>query len=484
MITKMRNFYSALPITVRATFWFFICAFMQKAIAAISTPIYTRIMNSEQYGMYNVFVSWQGIFSCIISLNMYGGFYTQGLVKYKDNEKLRFSASLQGLSFTLSVIWLLIYCVFSKYINCFTSLSTLHTVLMIFIIWATSCFNYWSVAQRVQYQYKKLVILTLGSTILSTVLSIIFVILCEDKVTARIIAITVVFCVFYGGVFVYQLCKGKCFFQRSFWKYALHFSIPLVPHYLSQIVLNSSDRIMISNMVNLSSAGIYSLAYSIAQIMMMFNTAMLQTIEPWIYNQIKNNTVTNIRKIAYPAFTFIAVVNVFLIAFAPEVVRIFAPQEYQAAIWLIPPISMSVFFMFVYSFFSLFEFYYETTKYIAMATMAGAILNIILNYVFIDMFGYFAASYTTLVCYIVYVFFHYLFMNKLVQQYHSNVKVYDIKVLLVLSVGIVVTGFLFMYSYSNIILRYFLILLLFLIISINYKKINSIVKMTLAIRKK
>ena len=79
------------------------------------------------------------------------------------------------------------------------------------------------------------------------------------------------------------MIKGKTFFSRRYWSYALKFNVPLLPHYLSLTLLSSSDRIMISNMVGAEEAGIYNLAYSISMIMSMFNTALLQSIEPWIY---------------------------------------------------------------------------------------------------------------------------------------------------------------------------------------------------------
>lgn len=69
-------------------------------------------------------------------------------------------------------------------------------------------------------------------------------------------------------------------------------------------------------------AGVYSLAYSISLLMTMFNTALLQTLEPWMYKKIKYKQTQDISRITYPALIIIAVVNLILIAFAPEVVSI------------------------------------------------------------------------------------------------------------------------------------------------------------------
>ena len=49
------NKYKMLPIQVRASFWFLICAFLQKGISMISTPIFTRLLTTQN--MVNIMYS-------------------------------------------------------------------------------------------------------------------------------------------------------------------------------------------------------------------------------------------------------------------------------------------------------------------------------------------------------------------------------------------------------------------------------------------
>ena len=201
-------------------------------------------------------------------------------------------------------------------------------------------------------------------------------------------------------------------------------------------------------MVGGAQAGIYSLAYSVSMIMTMVNTALMQTIEPWMYKKIKSKQISDISKVAYPAFVVVAGVNILLIAFAPEAIAIFAPTEYYDAIYVIPPVAMSVFFMFSYNFFAVFEFYYEKTKLIAFATSAGAILNVALNYVFIKMFGYYAAGYTTLLCFIIYAVFHFTFMRRICRKELEGVQPYNMRIYLMITLTFMTLGFLFLFSYQ------------------------------------
>lgn len=481
MLKKLVKKYSMLPVQVKASFWFLICSFMQKGISVITTPIFTRILSTAEYGQYNVFTSWLSIVTVFVTLNLFSGVYTQGLVKFENKEE-QYASSLQGLCTTLVILWTVIYLIFHDFWNDLFSLTTVQMLAMLVMIWTTSVFNFWSVKERVHFKYRKLVVVTIFVSLAKPMIGIFFVLHAEDKVTARILGIVLVELITFSGFFIAQIKKGKKFFLKSVWKYALLFNLPLIPHYLSQSVLYSADRIMIGKMVSENSAGIYSLANSVALIMTLFNSAMLQTVEPWMYKKIKARQIEDLAKVAYPAFFIVALANIALMAFAPEVIAIFAPTEYYDAIWVIPPVAMSVYFMFAYTFFAVFEFYFEKTQYITIATVAGAVLNILLNYIFIGIFGYYAAGYTTLLCYVIYTVFHYCFMKKLAKEQFSGREIYDTKTLLGMSTALIVLGFLFLFTYQYNMIRYALIVVLILVLIVKRNDIWNQAQKLLNIR--
>lgn len=477
LINKYRSF----PLPLKASFWFLISGFLAKGVSLISTPIFTRLLTASEYGRFSVFSSWFGIFAVLITLNLSSGVYTQGLIKFSTERKV-FSSALQGLTLFLSLVWLIIYLIFHKQVNEITSLSTIEAVIIIMMSWLSASFQFWSVEQRVNLKYKFLVTITISVVILQVVLGIVFVLLFNNKVLARILGMLVVQICFYIWSFFAQVKRGRILYSKEVWKYAFTFSIPLIPHYLSMTILNNSDRIMITKLVGSTEAGLYNLAYVVSQIMLVINIALLQTIEPWLYKKIKNKQILEMKKIAYPSFLIVASVNILIMMFAPEIIGFFAPPSYADAINVIPPVAMSVFFMFLYTFFAVFEFYFEKTKYIMVASTAGATLNIILNYIFINKFGYIAAGYTTLFCYIMFAFFHYAAMKKICNDHLENVMPYNSKVLLFLSAGFVLLGILILITYTNTILRYSLIGSIVVLFLINKRKIiqiiNDIVKIT------
>ena len=471
-----------MPVQIRASFWFLIASILQKGISVITTPIFTRLLSTSEYGQFSVFVSWENILKVIVILSLPWGVYEQGIVKFEESRKT-FTSSLLGLGSALVLAWTGIYLLFRGSWNNLLGLTTPQMIAMLLMIWTSAGFNFWAIQQRVQYKYRALALLTVLTSIAKPTVGIILVLTCSDKVTARIIGLAAVELVIYLSVIAKQFAEGKQFFSAEIWKYGLWFNIPLIPHYLSQTVLNSADRIMIKKMVGASEAGIYSLAYSISLIMTLVNTALLQTVGPWVYQRIKAKEFSRISKIAYPVLVGVAAVNLILIAFAPEAVRIFAPAKYYPAIWVIPPVAMSVYFMFMYSLFANIEFYYEKTKMISAATMVGAGLNLILNYIFIRQFGYYAAGYTTLFCYILYALMHYLFMRSIMKDYENGTKVYSVRVLLGITVAFIIAGFLLMLTYNYPIVRYSCIAVGIVIIVIMRKRIMNLIKTMVEMRK-
>ena len=474
--------YKNLPVQMKASFWFLTCSFLQRGISFVTTPIFTRILSTAEYGEFSVFNSWLQIITPIISLNLYSGVYSQGVVKF-DDDRDRFSSSLQGLSLTLIAFWSIVYFIFRSSINSMLTMTTVQFVSLIIMIWANGSFSFWSMDQRVDFKYKKLVLIIISVSIIQPIVGITVILNSDNKVISRIISIALIQLLFYFGTFISQMKKGKSFFNKRYWFYALKFNIPLIPHYLSLTILSASDRIMISNICGNNEAGIYNLAYSVSQIMVIFNTALLQTLEPWIYKKIKAGKINEISKIAYPSFLLIAGVNLLLIMFAPEVIAIFAPADYMEAIEIIPSVALSVFFMFLYTFFATFEFYYEKTKYIAFSTVIGAVLNIILNYIFIKKYGYIAAGYTTLISYILFAVMHYVSMQNICREKINGNYPYSTKAILILSCLSIFLGLIFLFLYKVKTLRYIVILLTFIIFILLRKKIIYILKAFISLKK-
>ena len=471
-MSKIRNYfhqYQKIPVQAKAAMWFTICSVLQKGLHMLTMPLFTRILTTEQYGLSTLYFAWMDIIVIFTSLKLASGVFNNGMIYYQEDRD-RFQASMQGLSTVSAILCMIIYFLFPAFFQKLLGLSPNLILSMLIYAFFYPSLLYWTARQRFEYRYIGFTLATVGMSFVTTLVSVLFTFF-EDKGTMKIIgyvtAATAVNLVFY----IYLFVRGKIFFHREYWTYALKFNLPLIPHYLSMIILNQCDRIMIANMCGETEAGIYGVAYTIGKTVLLFNSAITASFTPWMYEKLKTKRYEGIPGVSVSLFVLIAVLGAGVMLFAPEVIMIFATQEYMQAVYAVPPITAGGFFTFVYNQVSTVEFYYGKSKYIMVASVAGAILNLFLNYVAIQWFGFIAAAYTSMFCYILFAVCHYFLMRLLCRKNGISVNLFPGKRLALLSaVMIIITvGVNFFYQYNLI--RYGLLLVMLGLTAMKRKKI-------------
>ena len=84
ILTVLRKKYKQMSIPVKASLWYTICNVINKSIALLSTPIFTRILTEEQYGTFTIFQSWFSILIIFTSLNVFLGGYQKCVWTVKE----------------------------------------------------------------------------------------------------------------------------------------------------------------------------------------------------------------------------------------------------------------------------------------------------------------------------------------------------------------------------------------------------------------
>lgn len=56
---------------VKAAFWFTVCNFLQRGISMITTPIFTRLLSTKDYGLYSTYLSWETVLLMLVTLSIY-----------------------------------------------------------------------------------------------------------------------------------------------------------------------------------------------------------------------------------------------------------------------------------------------------------------------------------------------------------------------------------------------------------------------------
>lgn len=468
-----------MAVQAKASIWYTICNFLQKGISFIVVPIYVRLLTTAEYGEWSVFQSWRDILIIFASLNLYAGVYTKTIVDNKDDRD-RYTSSMQGLGTLISLFLLIFYFFTHNWCNRRIGLETQYMLLLFLYFIVYPAFSFWGTRQRVEYKYKPMVIVTVIVSILTPTVSILLLQNTNLRTNALILGYLIVQCAVGLVFYIYHFWKGKCFFHKGYWQFATKFNIPLIPHYLSLIVLSQSDRIMIKHYCGDSDAGIYSFAYQIASAINVLISAINGSRVPWTYEQLKDKVYDRLKKITNALVLMMAGIVLFVALISPEIISILGTSDYQVAVYVIPVVTLGVFYTFVYDLYASIEFYYGATKYVMFASVIGAVLNIVLNAIFIQIFGFIAAAYTTLVCYLIFMLMHYLFSKKVLRDQKVSDPVYDNKTVFFLSGVITLVGLGCMITFPYTFIRVVLIVAL---IGICIWKRNTIRKMIISIKK-
>ena len=81
----------------KASFWAFVANIIQRGISILATPVFTRILTTEEYAQYTLYQSWHDIFIIFTSLNVFNYAAYTAMIKFED-DKDGFISSAQTLT--------------------------------------------------------------------------------------------------------------------------------------------------------------------------------------------------------------------------------------------------------------------------------------------------------------------------------------------------------------------------------------------------
>ncbi|WP_303872068.1 lipopolysaccharide biosynthesis protein [Acetobacterium wieringae] len=458
-LKKTLKKYNDIPILAKVTLWFMFCSIVQKSISLLTTPIFTRLMTPTQYGQFSLYNSWLQIFTIFVTLRLNYAVFNKGMSKYKDDRD-GYTSTMQSITFVFALIFFIVYLLFHNQINSITELPTLVMVAIFAELLFTPAIDFWTVRKRYEYIYKPVVFRTLLMAVLNAALGVFAVCVTEEKGYARIITCVLVNFCFGIPLYIYNRKKGKIWFNKEYAVFALTFNLPLLLHYVSQYILEQFDRIMIAKMVGIAAAGIYSVAYNAGMILKIVTQSINNALIPWQYDKLEKRQFKELDDVQFLIFVIVSGCALLFSAFAPEIMCILADEKYHEAVYVIPPVALALVFSFMFTTFANTEFYFNQTRFTMLISMVGAALNIGLNYIGIKLFGYVAAAYTTLICYIVFSFSHYIYMTTRIKKTLNLDKVFNTRRLLWLSTSVLFFGISMILFYDQTLIRYGIVIVI------------------------
>lgn len=403
-----------------------------------------------------------------ISLNLEASFISARFDFSECFDKYIFSSLT--LSSLIGAIWLALVNIFSTYIIQITGIEKLYLNLMVIYIMALSVVNMFQGRERYSYKYKISVSVSLAISILTALLSIVFVACFKDRLLGRILGSVIPTITISVGLYAFLAYKGRSV-DIHYWKYALLICLPYIPHMLSLTLLNSMDRIMITKICGAEDTALYSLAYTCGSIITLLITSMNTAFGPWLGEKLFEGAANDIRQVSrgyIGIFTFLAA-GIMLIT--PEVLLIMGGNSYRAAIYVMPPVAFGCVCQFLYTLFVNVEQFKKKTIGMAYASISAAVFNYFLNMFFIPRYGFIAAAYTTLASYLWLLFVHMFLVYRL-----DCIRVYPIPFIFAVITGMGLYTIVINYLYGLDIVRYVLVLTYIMVFSVTVWKYRSKLK--------
>lgn len=462
--------------TLKATIAFGLASFATSGINYITTPIFTRILSTSDYGVISVYNSWFEIVRVFATMTLiFPGILNVGLYEHSDN-RWKYISSMMGVITCCTGVLAVLYAFFRGPVEGFLKLGTSLIVLMLLACVFQAATSLWFMKQRYEYNYKFTICVTIGSAILAQVASIAAVMYMRKVSGADLAEIRLWSA---GGIniavgmviFVYIIFKGRKPIDLSLWKATILVAVPLIPHYLSSVILHSTDKIMIGQMVGNDKAGIYALAATLSSLGVLFWRALSTTFSPFVNTKLGERKFREINDCVVVLLTFSGLTCILGALAAPEIIRILATEEYLKGIYVIPPIVIGIFLHSMYDVFSAVAFFHKKSTRIMVASITAAIANIVLNYICIKRFGLIAAGYTTMASNLILTAMHYYNLRKIEHE-----KIYDLRFILI-SVAVVCAGCMscnLFYGGSNIIRYILIVVVIGVMFAMRKKLINAI----------
>lgn len=223
-------------------------------------------------------------------------------------------------------------------------------------------------------------------------------------------------------------------------------------------------------MTGTGEAAMYGVAYNLAMILTFVLNAINGLYVPWMYGKIKKGRGIENKPISIVLIILMGLMILCVIWFAPEIILIMAGKKYEAAIYVVAPVAMSLLLLLYCQLFINVEFYYEEKKMLVYGSVGAAVLNIVLNYLLIPVFGFVAAGYTTLASYIVFALSNYYTMRLVLKKRNLPDNMYDYKALLWLFIVFMIVGFVGVALYGNLIVRIIVALFVLILMILNRNK--------------
>lgn len=379
---------------------------INKIIPLIMVPIVTRIMpNTDYYGISDLSNTVVQFGSAIAIMGMYDAMYRMFFEKNNEEYKQKVCSTALMFTFGTSVIVFIVMLIFRNTIAQYFFSDRQYAYVVYLSAMATlvgGTNSIISAPTRMQNRRKVYLVTNTISPLLSYSISI-PMLLAGHYVIALPLAAVI------SGLtmeIAFGVMNRKWFnpklFDRKLLKQLLVIAIPLLPNFLIYWVFNSCDKLMITNMIGIGAAGIYSVGSKLGHASQLIYTAFAGGWQFFAFSTMKedNQVESNSRIFEYlGVISFVA--TGFICAWSYELFKVLFTADYLSGYIVAPYLFLAPLLQMLFQV-ACNQFLVVKKTWPNMFILSvGAVLNVIINYFLIPVLGSEGAAIATLMGYVV-----------------------------------------------------------------------------------
>lgn len=376
-------------------------------------PLYTEKMPPEDYGVLSILYAYVAFLIILLPLGMETAFFRY--INQKENKDEVFRNSfLTVLGF--SVIFFLLVLVFSQSIASFIGFADYpEFVVALALIVTIDAITALPMAKlRAENKAKQFSVIHFLAIIVNIGLNFIIIFgLYDESDPMSAILYILIANILASGVKILGTYKEflavQWTYNKELAKEMLKYSFPLVIAGFAGIINETLDRAIMmprlvaggmTEMKALAQVGIYSACYKLAMIVTIFLQAYRYAAEPFFFSQTKNKDRNKIY-VKVMNYFIAAVCLVFLgVTLNIDIFKHFIRNsEYWTGLGVVPILLIANVFLGIYINQSIWYKLSGQTRFGAFIAIGGALITILINVIFIPVYGYWAAAWATLIVY-------------------------------------------------------------------------------------
>ncbi|MBI3232995.1 MAG: oligosaccharide flippase family protein [Bacteroidetes bacterium] len=197
-----------------------------------------------------------------------------------------------------------------------------------------------------------------------------------------------------------SLIKG---FDRQLWKEMMRYGLPMLLIGLAGMVNETLDRVMLNYLlpkdVAMFQTGIYGTCYKLSIFMTIFVQAFRFAAEPFFFSRSEEKDAKQTYALVMDWFVIACAIIFLGMTLGIDIAKHFIDQKFWSGLHIVPVLLLANWFLGIYINISIWYKVTDNTKIGSYISIGGAVLTLVGLYIFVPIFGYTAAAWTTLVCY-------------------------------------------------------------------------------------